>query len=302
MGFTPQDIINSRIGVGLALGLGRFTPPGIGYGLANFFADRISSRRNWPLVHAVRTNQWMVSGKMLRTSELDRVVRDTFRHHARCLYDLYHYVEDPSGLAGRICFNQVTEWMIERSRKQQEGTVIVGVHLSNFDFVMQMAGLRGLRALTLSAPQPGGGYQWQNDLRRRHGLEIIPASMNALRQATARLCAGGMVLTGIDRPQPNSKYRPKFFGAPAALPVHHIYLALKSKVPVVVVAAFSHPDGSYELMASDLIYMQPHVDHTQELIQNAERVLKIAENFIRQIPQQWAMFYPVWPEFQAETP
>jgi lauroyl/myristoyl acyltransferase len=31
-----------------------------------------------------------------------------------------------------------------------------------------------------------------------------------------------------------------------------------------------------------------------------ERLLKIAEDFILQAPEQWAMFYPLWPESQAE--
>lgn len=302
MRLNPQAMINSRIGVALALGLGRITPPKIGYLLARFAADRISGRRNWGLVQAVRVNQWVVSQKKLSGPELDQAVQVTFRNQARFLFDLYHHLDDAANMDARIIFSPQCEQIIRRSQHQKEGTVVVGVHTGNFDFVMQTAARCGLRALTLAAPETGGGYHWQNEIRRRQGLEIIPASMASLREATDRLNAGRTVLTGIDRPQPGSKYRPMFFGCPAAVPVLHIYLALKAKVPVIVVAAIQHPDRVYEIMASDPIEMQPHPDRHTEIIQNAETVLNVAAEFIRMAPQQWSMFYPVWPDVQAELP
>jgi len=39
-----------------------------------------------------------------------------------------------------------------------------------------------------------------------------------------------------------------------------------------------------------------------ELEKNAEAVLREAEALISAYPKQWAMFYSVWPEVQAEMP
>jgi KDO2-lipid IV(A) lauroyltransferase len=100
----------------------------------------------------------------------------------------------------------------------------------------------------------------------------------------------------------DSKYCPRFFGRPASMPVLHILLALKTNAPVVVTAAIMRPDGIYQFFASDFIAMQPHSDRHTEILLNAERVLSVAEGFIRQAPQQWAMFYPVWPEALEEMP
>jgi phosphatidylinositol dimannoside acyltransferase len=297
-----QSLMNGRLGVGLALGVGRSLPPGIGYPLASFAADRIAARCNLAIVKSVRLNQWVIAKGSLSARQLDEAVRETFRNTAHCLFDLYHNLHDPDAVLMLMEQNPHLDEAISWSMAEKKGLVVVGVHMSNFDFVFQSAGLRGWRGLAISYPQPGGGYQWQNDLRRQTGIEIIPGSMEALRQGIRRLQAGEMVITGIDRPQVDSKYRPRFFGRPAAMPVLHILLALKANVPVVVTAAIMRSDGIYQFYASDFITMKPHPDRHEEILLNAERVLSVAEGFIRIAPQQWAMFYPVWPEALEEMP
>lgn len=297
-----QTLINSRLGVALGLGLGRALPPDIGYRLADAIARLIAARHDLPMVRAMRANQWVVAGETLSAAELDQAVEDTFRHTARCLYDLYHHLNDLPALENRIVFSPPIERLIERLKQGREGTVVVALHLSNFDLVGRAAALRGWRSLVLSYPQPGGGYRWQNAMRQQFGSTILPASPTALRTALRHLRAGGNVATGIDRPFPQSKHQLLFFGRPARLGTAPVYLALKAQVPVAVTAAVMDPDGRYRILGSDLIPMQPHPDREQAIILNAERLLRVAEDFIRQYPHQWAMFYPVWPEALHATP
>lgn len=297
-----QSVINSRLGVGLALGLGRVIPPGAGYPLANLVAGWIVSRQNSALVRSIRANQWVVSQGKLSAVELDQVTRQALQHTAHCQYDLYHNLHNKAIIQRLIKFGAETEEIIERSQQDQKRLLIVGVHMSNFDFVLQAAALRGWQALVLAAPQPGGGYQMQNEIRRIAGLEIMPASLTAMRRAMKRLEAGGVVITGIDRPLPDDKHHPVFFGRPSALPVHHIHLAIKARVPVVVVTAITRRDRIYEVIVSQPIEMQPHTNRHMEVIQNAEAILKVAEEYICRAPYQWAMAYPVWPEVLGIVP
>ena len=133
-------------------------------------------------------------------------------------------------------------------------------------------------------------------------MEILPASPSSIRRAVAHLRRGGVVLTGMDRPVASRKYRPLFFGRPAPLPVHHISLALKTGVPVVVAATIIQPDRSYRFWISEPIEMVPLPDRQEEIVSNAERVLQVAEGYIRQSPQQWSMFFPVWPDVLDQVP
>jgi KDO2-lipid IV(A) lauroyltransferase len=156
--------------------------------------------------------------------------------------------------------------------------------------------------MALSLSQPGSGYRWQNELRSEWGIDMAPASMASLLEAARRLRAGGTVISGLDRPLPGSKYRPRFFGRPAALSAMHVFLALKTNVPIYVLAAVMRPDGVYAIKGSEPVQMVPRPDRHTELIYNAERVLAVAEDFIRLAPYQWSMFYPVWPEALEEVP
>jgi len=298
---TPQDVINSRLGVGFALWLGRTMPPSIGHRLGDLIADRVSARRNWHMVQAVRANQWVVGGAGQSLRALDETVRDTFRHTAHCLYDYYHRLSDTRALHDLVAYEPNVDRLLTALSKGDKTAIIVGPHMTNFDFMARAVAARGVRLMALAFSDPDSGYRWQNQLRRESGIDVSPASMTSLRHAAHRLRDGGTVITGLDRPLPESRYQPRFFGRPAALPAMHIFLALKTKRPIYVVSGVMGPDGIYTIRGSDPIEMVPGPDRHTEVVHNAERVLAVAEDFIRLAPCQWAMFYPVWPEALEEV-
>jgi lauroyl/myristoyl acyltransferase len=298
MPFDLQSVINSPVGVGLALGLGQILPASVGFRLADRLALLIAAQKRSAIVRAVQANQWVVHGGEINSDELESVVEAVFRNTASCLFDFYYHLNRYTNMQQRIHFSPQSEALLENRGDRESGVVIVGVHLSNFDLVAFEAARRGFKATVLAYTNPGKGYQWQNELRRRAGLELVPASAHAMRQAVRRLRQGGHVLTGIDRPIQDGKYQPVFFGKPANLPVHHVHLALAAQAKIVVVAAIKQPDDRYYIQISEAIQMQSCSDRDEEILLNAERVLKVAEGMIRQAPEQWAMFFPVWPAVQ----
>lgn len=297
-----QNLINSRLGVGLALGLSRRLPEGAGYRLANSLGGWMAHLPDLEMVRAVRANQWVVSDYQADSAALDEAVRATYTHTVRCLYDLYHNLNDIDKLYERVDFSPAFNQFLEERQSPERGLVVVGIHLSNFDLAIHAVGRRGLQAVALGVSNPGSGYQWQNKLRAESGFRIIPSSANTLRHSIHHLANNGTIVTGIDRPLPDSKYQPCFFGRPASLPVMHILLALKVQVPVKVTYAQMKSDGRYHIDITEAIEMESYPDRHQEIILNAERVLSVAEAAIRQAPQQWAMFYPVWPEMLDKMP
>jgi len=161
---------------------------------------------------------------------------------------------------------------------------------------------KGVNALVLTIPDPQGGRRVEFEMRQRTGMNILPASLDALRQAVRHLKRGGLVVTGIDRPVDRPRLQPMFFGHPAPLPTHHIFLASKARVPVVLMAAIRQEDGKYRLLCSEPIEMEPADDYETGMLRNAERVLQQAERFIRLAPQQWNVPLPVWPDLVNRVP
>lgn len=297
-----QGLLNSRRAGIVALRTSRLLPPRLGYSLADQIADRIAASPQTPMVKGIRLNQWIVSGQQLLGDALDRAVLETLQHIARSFYTLFHYIDNLEGFSKRIEYDARAESIIRKSQETRQGMVVVGLHMSNFDLIMQSATKLGLRALALSLPQADEAVDWQHQLRRRSGVEILPATIQNFRLAIERLKAGEIVITGMDRPLADTKYRPRFFGHPANVPVHYIQLALKAQVPLVVMGAVEQDDGIYRVNSSDIIHLQHLPDRRTEILQNAEMVLSIAENFIRLAPQQWAVFLPVWPDLLEQVP
>ena len=302
MGIDAQKILESRKAVNLALWFGRVVPERLGYAITTYIARIIAGQTHWGAVRAARANQWVISQGKLSPEQLDQRVLDTFRFTGRAIFELNHNIYRPKAISRLIKFDSRSEAAINHEPVPGSGSVIVSTHLGNFDFCARAAALRGLNGMVITLPEIyNGGYQLQYEMRREIGLEVFPASRSVLRQAIQRLQAGELVLTGIDRPIQNAKNKPHFFGRPANLPMHHIYLALKAAVPIYVAVAVLKPDNQYHFLISEPIHMRTDPDHKTEMVANAERVLREAEGFIRQYPEQWSMYFPVWPDAMVEV-
>ncbi len=136
-----QQIINSSVSLKLVSSLAQRLSPRAGYSVAYWVADYIARQRNSTLVQAVRANQWMATGGVLRRQALDWIVRKTFRHWARCIFDLYHYVDHPEAIKSLIVLEPSIQPFAHRPeferRGKHRGLLIVGLHLSNFDLILQ---------------------------------------------------------------------------------------------------------------------------------------------------------------------
>ncbi len=289
-----QSVINSRIGIGIILGVAKSMKPGTGNKLANRIADWISAQKDSKMVRATRANLWIITGEKLTKEELDEVVRENFRQTARNLFDLYHNLFNYPAILERVTLSPKLVKILDTSRENKEGTLLLAPHLSNFDFAGRAMALNGYKVQALSYPQPRPSYQWQNRLRKDIGINITPMSTESMRQAKAHLKEGGLVITGLERPLPQTNYYPRFFGYPAPLPASYVRMALQTKAAIVVVACIGTPEENYTLECSGPVFMKPYKDAVEEIEKNAEAVLRLAEPYIRSHPTQWAMTYPLW--------
>ena len=298
-----QRFINSRAALALGLALSS-VPPRVGYSVARWMGNQIAKLKSNPMVQGVRANQWVIYGENLTARELDAAVTATFQSSVRSLYEFWHFHRDPEAIKAMVEIDPSFSNCFEQARQAKTGLLMVAPHLSNFDVVGRAAVLHGFPLHILSYPQPSGGYRLQNRLRAMPGLTVTPLSVGALHDVSATLHSGGAVVTGADRPltDPDNKYRLRFFGRSANLPVFYIRLAFKHHLPIVVTGGMRKPDGTYLVWASDPIPMASNPDLVQETVQNAETVLDCLAKFIQRAKDQWAMFYPVWPEVLDEIP
>ncbi|MGH2619898.1 MAG: lysophospholipid acyltransferase family protein, partial [Anaerolineales bacterium] len=139
-----------------------------------------------------------------------------------------------------------------------------------------------------------------NRIRRSFGVDLSPTNFNSLRQAIRHLRKGGMVVTAVDRPDPQGELL-EFFGRPARLLVGHARLAIRTGAPIIVGGTYQEANGRYRAVLLDVLESNPYADKPTGELELAQAVMRIHEHFIRQRPDQWMMFHPVWPAL-AQTP
>lgn len=293
-----NSMISSAIPLHILEFLGKALNRSTGYFLANLIGALISLFPKSRIMQAVHSNQRVIHGSSITEDQLAKICRKVMQNNARTLFDFFYFINRPEEMLEVFTFEPETLACIEKIRERQP-MVVVAPHLSNFDLTGQVLGQLGLDIQVLSFPNPNQNYQYQNKLRQQAGLNVTPISPQVIRQAKQHLKAGGCIITGMDRPIENDtiqKYRPKFFGRACSLPVLHVRLALELDVPVAVFACYHDGKGRYSIKGSELHVMNRSDNIVYEVERNAEVLLQDAERFIKEAPEQWLMFYPVWPD------
>lgn len=298
MGF--YDINDRWFSVVLPLFLARLLPRRVVSRVGHSIADFLASRRNSLLVRTVLANQWVVRDGAISSSEFDSVVKSCLRNTADCLADFYSSLGKPQVILKKVAFSERFQAVFDRCTKGEAGSLFVFPHTSCFDIAGQALSLRGMQIFTLSLPNPSDGNRIVNQMRRTTGMNVSPLTPTSLKTAKDHLKVGGTVLTGLDRPVETNRRHPRFFGHLSSLPLFYVRLALQAHVPITVVACRTVAPGSYIMDCSPTIELVSRPDGDQELIENGERVLSEAEQFIRAAPDQWSMAYPVWPDVLKE--
>ncbi|MCP4167695.1 MAG: lysophospholipid acyltransferase family protein [Chloroflexi bacterium] len=301
-----QDFINSAGALRLGLVVGGSVPPRLGYAMANMITGILGRRRRSTMMRTMHDNFRVVLGATASEEQIGSVARAALRNAGRCNYDLYHTLAKGKQAAlDAVTFSPRVESYLAGYKDTDRGHLIVSAHISNFDMAGLAFATRDVPLQVLTWPSPTSGYDMQNEIRRSWGLDITPVSVPALRQALRRLRAGGLVITGVDRPDPGGAGEAlMFFGRPAYLPTGHVRLALQAQVPITVVVVRHDANclHTYVVDVETTLELEQKGDRQEMILHNAQRVLAVLETAIRRHPEQWTMFYPVWNTEMVQAP
>lgn len=292
-----QDFFNSATALRMGLWIGRHMSYKAGHGFADAVTGFLARRRSSRLYRTVYNNMSVVLGPEASEEECHQAVRAILKHAGHAYFDLYHVMgRGREALDGMIRLSPQLMAHLEDWRHTAQGVMAVTGHMGNLDLAGLAMAANGVDALILGVADPPSGYELQDDLRTQVGLQVMRIDVQSLRRALKHLRTGGVVLTGIDRPDPyGGGEELSFFGRPARLPVGHIRLAVQTGTPIVVTICEYRPsDGTYVVHLVKWLDMEPMGSREETLRHNAERTLQVLERLIRAHPEQWLMFYPLW--------
>jgi lauroyl/myristoyl acyltransferase len=294
-----QTFFTSRAGTGTLMWLSRYLPPWLGLPVADLFIGLLARRESSGLMRALRTNQSVVRGLPLDAPELDTIVQRVLRSAGRGYFEFYHRVSQGlSAVEGAASFAPQVESILQATLRGEASTVIVLLHISNFDLAAVAFATRRIPLQVLSYGTPPGGYQLQNDLRVKAGLAITPITGPALRAAINRLREGGTVVVGLDRPLPGIPRDDwlEFFGHPSPLSTGFARLALATGARMILTWIEPAGDGTFLVTSKPPLEVVRTGNRQEEVQINSRRMLDLAEDVIRTHADEWMMFYPVWPD------
>ena len=248
--------------------------------------------------HVARSNLTAVLGQGVEARTIDRALHRVFYTTIKGHLELYRALElPPEELLSMVDVPESTRQAIDAMWNRECGTILVMPHLGNFDLGGQALARLMPEMQLLSLPNPPAGFQLANEIRTRTGVSVTPLTPAALRQAIKLLRRGGVVSVAGDRPVSELDEPVPFFGRPARVPSGHVRLALKTGASIVMgYFAYLPETKRYTAHFESPLEMIRTGNREQDVQVNMRRVLDVLEGFIRNWPEQWQMYVPVWPE------
>jgi len=294
-----QRFLTSGTGTRLTIRLSRLFPRRLGHRLIRLITGFVA-RRDSQMTQAIRSNLSVVMGTEPSDPQLEPIVHEVLFQSASGTFDFFRALGASVEENRRLVDMSQGIWdVLDPASRDGRGLVIVAPHLGTQDLggIGFAAGRTEHEAQVLSYALPPSGYEVVNDLRSTEGLILTPSSGDALRQAKDRLLDGGVVFTSLDRPPPRRKraQTAQFFGRPARLWNGYARLAASTDSLLQIMWVERLPDDSYRL---NLVrQLDPRLmDGDDPATSLWKETLREAEAIIGAHPEQWLMFYPVWPE------
>jgi KDO2-lipid IV(A) lauroyltransferase len=280
----------------LGMFLGAVLPTRQAYWLADKIAANVVSQTDSDLYRALRSNQAVIRGWQYDDPRLDDALYEVMQNATRGYADWFKAMAKGKKYLLERC--HIAPHLIEEAKKaitDEKGVMMVGAHMSAFNIMVLGLGVRGLPIKMLAFANPAGSYKVDNFIRRRYGLELSTITMASLKDAIRRLKSGGLVLTGIDRPDVGGEPL-DFFGTKVVMPVGHARLAIRTGANLLMGVTTRTGPAEYSVSGPPLIKPEITGDTDRDVRKLAQQVLSYMEGQIRARPDEWLMFFPVWPD------
>jgi KDO2-lipid IV(A) lauroyltransferase len=162
-------------------------------------------------------------------------------------------------------------------------------HMGSWDMAGSYGGALGYPISAVAERFPGSLDEAVVRTRQRFGLNVITLGRSAVRGITQALQANRLVALLCDLEQgPGLEVR--FFGRRAVVPGGPAAIALKTGAPLMPACQYTTSPGRYHVHVDPPL--APRDGETKETLM--QRVVDRLEGFIRERPEQWYAFRPMF--------
>jgi lauroyl/myristoyl acyltransferase len=179
------------------------------------------------------------------------------------------------------------------------GALLLTVHLGNWEFGAPLLRKLGVNLLVITLAEPGRGFtELRERARQRWGIETLVIGQDAFAfvEVLKRLQAGAVIALLVDRPPPGSGVEVELFDRPFQASVSAAELARASGCALLPVA-IPWTQAGYEIVTPpEITYDRAALGDREARRALTQEILRAFAPLIRQHPDQWFHFVPIWPE------
>ena len=265
----------------------RAVPPGLRHaaaapGGAAWFWLSAGQRR------AALENYAAVLGRERSDPEVARIARRAFQNYGRMLTDFLLIGSlSPEELRQRMSIDGLDH--VDAALARGRGAIMAVPHMGSWDMAGSYAGALGYAVSAVTERFPGSLDDEVVHTRQRFGLNVIALGRSAVRGITQALQANGIVALLCDLEQgPGVGVR--FFGKRAVVPGGPAAIALKTGAALMPACQYATSPGHHHVHLDAPLTWAP--GETKEALM--QRVVNRFEDFIKERPDQWYAFRPMF--------
>jgi len=227
-------------------------------------------------------------GRRPTDPEVARVARRAFQNYGRMLMDFLLIGSlTPAELVDRVTLEGRED--LETALARGRGAIMAVPHMGSWDMAGAYAAAIGYPLEAVADKFPGSLNDAVVETRQRFGMNVIMLGRAAIRAITEALRANHIVALLCDLEQgPGVDVR--FFGRHAIVPGGPAALAIKTGAALMPACQYVVAPGRHRIHLDPALAVRE--DDTKERLM--QRVINRFEDFIRERPDQWYAFRPMF--------
>jgi KDO2-lipid IV(A) lauroyltransferase len=257
---------------------------------------RIGYARNAAGRAALRENLRHVTG--CDGSELAALCSTNVANFSRMLADyFYSSVVSPGHIHALL-----EKWRgfenLEQALARGKGVVLVTAHLGSWELGGTLLALRGLPMTVITLEEPTSDLtRWRDAQRRRLGIKTIavgPGHDFAFVEMIQTLRRNEIVAMLVDRPYAGTGTPVQFFGRTTEFSTAPALLWQHTDASVLPAFVLQNARHRYVSFADPALSFTRNADARATIVENTQRLAAHFEAIIRQHPEQWFNYVPIW--------
>jgi KDO2-lipid IV(A) lauroyltransferase len=182
---------------------------------------------------------------------------------------------------------------LNEGRSRGRGTLLITGHLGAWELGGMVLAAEGfpVNVVTMREPTPKLDV-WRQEYRSRFGIKTITVGADkfAFVEIIQALRRNELVAMLVDRPYLNSGVEVRFFGRPTLFSAAAARIWQHTGATIIPAFVLQLQPGRYGCYA----YPSIEMDSGASTESNTQRVADVFEAIVREFPDQWYNFVPIW--------